>query len=69
MTGAARFQTFTDAGGERRYRILGGNGEIMATSEGYTRDQDAERGLRDLLYAIVAALVEDADFIALVESK
>ena len=41
-------EIFRDDAGEWRYRIKGRNGEIMATSEGYTRPQDAERGLADL---------------------
>lgn len=39
---------FVDAGGEWRYRVVGGNGEIMVTSEGYTSSSDARRGLADL---------------------
>lgn len=41
-------EIFRDAAGEWRYRVKGRNGEIMATSEGYTRPEDAERGLADL---------------------
>ena len=39
---------FVDAGGEWRYRVVGRNGEIMVTSEGYTSSSDARRGLADL---------------------
>lgn len=41
-------EIFQDEAGEWRYRILGRNGEKMATSEGYTRPHDAERGANDL---------------------
>lgn len=41
-------EIFKDEDGQWRYRIKGGNGEIMATSEGYTRPEDAVRGYRDL---------------------
>ncbi len=41
-------EIFQDADGQWRYRIKGKNGEIMATSEGYTRPADARRGLLDL---------------------
>lgn len=41
-------EIFQDKHGEWRFRIKGHNGEIMATSEGYTRPHDARRGLDDL---------------------
>lgn len=31
-----------------RYRVKGANGEILASSEAYTREVDAERGALDL---------------------
>lgn len=41
-------EIFHDENGEWRYRVKGRNGEIVATSEGYTRPDDAERGAGDL---------------------
>lgn len=41
-------EIFRDEKGDWRFRIKGLNGEIVATSEGYTRPTDAARGLRDL---------------------
>lgn len=41
-------EIFQDEAGEWRFRVKGGNGEKVATSEGYTRSADAERGLEDL---------------------
>lgn len=41
-------EIFEDVSGEFRYRLKGGNGEVMATSEGYTTRTDAERGFVDL---------------------
>lgn len=41
---AARFEVFEDAAGEYRWRLVAGNGETVAQSEGYTREQDAGRG-------------------------
>lgn len=38
----------TKAGGQKgawRYAVKGNNGEILATSEGYTTKQNAEKGL------------------------
>lgn len=37
-------EVFQDAKGEWRFRVKGRNGEIVATSEGYTRKDDAKRG-------------------------
>lgn len=41
-------EIFRDEAGEWRFRVLGENHEIVATSEGYTRPEDAERGLATL---------------------
>jgi uncharacterized protein YegP (UPF0339 family) len=38
-----------DSAGEFRFRVQGRNGEIVATSEGYTRSEDAERGVAALV--------------------
>lgn len=43
---------FKDKAGEWHYRIKGRNGEIMSTSEGYTRKGDAVRGFRDLVSVV-----------------
>ena len=42
------FEIFRDKAGQFRYRVKGSNGEIVATSEAYTRRRDAERGFDDL---------------------
>jgi uncharacterized protein YegP (UPF0339 family) len=41
-------EIFQDENGEWRFRVRGKNNEIVATGEGYTRPQDAERGLATL---------------------
>jgi uncharacterized protein YegP (UPF0339 family) len=46
---------FTDEQGEYRFRIKGRNGEVLATSEGYTREDDARRGFWDLARAVANA--------------
>jgi uncharacterized protein len=46
---------FEDEQGEHRFRIKGRNGEVLATSEGYTRKQDAVRGFWDLARAAADA--------------
>lgn len=38
-----RIEIFLDDGGFFRFRLRGGNGEIMASSEAYTRREDARR--------------------------
>lgn len=50
------FEIFRDEAGEWRYRVKGRNGEPMATSEGYTRPEDAERGLADLRRLMLGAV-------------
>ena len=47
ITGIA--EIFEDVAGEFRFRIKGLNGEIVASSEGYTRKADAARGLHTLI--------------------
>lgn len=38
-------EVFEDKAGEWRFRVKGLNGEIVATSEGYTSPNDANRGV------------------------
>jgi hypothetical protein len=40
-------ELYLDDAGEYRWRRKAANGEIVATSEGYTRKADAERSARD----------------------
>lgn len=41
-------ELWEDEAGEWRFTVKGGNHEIVATSEGYTRKGDAERGYETL---------------------
>jgi uncharacterized protein YegP (UPF0339 family) len=43
---------FEDEAGGHRFRVKGRNGEIIVTSESYTRHSDAVRGLLGLCRAI-----------------
>lgn len=43
---------YQDEAGAHRFRVKGANGEIVASSEGYSRKTDAQRGYADL-WAIV----------------
>ena len=45
-------EIFNDNAGEWRFRVKGKNGEIVATSEGYTRERDAHRGAETLIAII-----------------
>ena len=42
----AKFVVYQDAAGEYRWRLVAGNGEKVAASEGYTRKYSAERSAR-----------------------
>lgn len=51
----------TSAGNQKgawRYTVKGGNGETLATSEGYTTKQDAERGFCNLVSMVLELLPE-----------
>ena len=41
-------EIFQSHGGQWYFHIKGDNGEIIAQSEGYTREADAEEGLKTL---------------------
>lgn len=41
-------EIWQDDEGQWRFRVKGRNGEIVAWSEGYTREADARRALDDL---------------------
>lgn len=64
-------EIFKDAAGEWRFHVKGDNGEIVATSEGYTRLADATRGyttLRRLMLPrapVIKTSVLDHGFVAL----
>ena len=57
----ARFEVFRDKGDEWRWRLRHRNGNIIAISgEGYTRKQNAEKGLRSVVQnAPEADITED----------
>lgn len=51
-------EIFPDKAGEWRWRLKGRNGEIMATSEGYTREADAVRGAEDARRVMATAPID-----------
>lgn len=50
-----RFEVFPDEAGEWRWRLLGGNGEIVATGESHRDPTDADRACRGVIGIIVGA--------------
>lgn len=50
-----RFDVYQAADGDWHWRLVAGNGEIMATGEGYTRRRDAVRAIRTLKVAVYRA--------------
>lgn len=55
---SAHFEVFPDEAGQWRWRLRAKNGEIVATSEGYTDENSARRGIGDMRLAIVQAAPE-----------
>ena len=51
----SEFQLFQDDDGQWRWRLIAHNGEIVATSEAYTRAADAARGAFDAAHAAEVA--------------
>lgn len=51
----ADVQVYQDDAGEWRWRLKASNGEIVAVSEGYTREDDANRGWEDARVAFEQA--------------
>jgi uncharacterized protein YegP (UPF0339 family) len=45
---AGKFELYTDARGEYRIRLKAGNGEIIATSEGYKSKASAINGIESV---------------------
>jgi uncharacterized protein YegP (UPF0339 family) len=41
-----RIEVFTDRRGNGRYRLIAANGEVIASSESYSRRADAKRAAR-----------------------
>ena len=52
----AKLTTYTDRRGKRRWRIVGGNGEIVASSaQGYSRKEDLDIALRIVRDVLIGA--------------
>ena len=52
---AAKFEIYQDARGEFRFRLKAGNGEIVATGEGYAAKDGAKKGVHAVKRAAAEA--------------
>lgn len=56
---AAKFELYQDKGGDYRFRLKAGNGEVIATSQGYNSKASAKNGIESVQRnAPVAEIVE-----------
>ena len=53
------FNIFEDSGGYYRWRVVGENGEIVATSEAYTLKQNAVASAKRVIIFSVSAEIYD----------
>ncbi len=54
---AAKFEIYTDAKGEYRFRLKAGNGEIVATGESYPSEAGVRKGIEAVQRAAAEATV------------
>ena len=57
---AAKFEIYEDARGEFRFRLKAGNGEIVATGEGYATKDGAKKGVDAVKRAAAEAAIVGA---------
>lgn len=56
---AAKFELYQDKSGDYRFRLKAGNGEVIATSQGYNSKASAKNGIESVQRnAPVAEVVE-----------
>lgn len=56
---AAKFEIYSDAKGEFRFRLKAGNGEIVATGEGYKTKAGVINGVDAVKRAAAEAEIDD----------
>ncbi|MEV7777520.1 DUF1508 domain-containing protein [Kitasatospora sp. NPDC088351] len=54
-----KFEVYEDAGGKFRFRLKAGNGEIVATGQGYASKDAARKGIEAVQRAAADATVVD----------
>ncbi len=58
---ASKFEVYEDKAGEYRFRLKAPNGEIIAVSEGYTRKENALKGVEAVKKYAPEAEVKELD--------
>jgi len=56
---AGKFELYKSSNGEYRFRLKAGNGEIIATSEGYASKASAKNGIESVKSNAAGAAVDD----------
>lgn len=56
---AGKFELYKSSNGEYRFRLKAGNGEIIATSEGYASKASAKNGIESVKTNAAGAPVDD----------
>ena len=56
---AAKFELYVDKGGEYRFNLKAGNGEVIASSEGYASKASAVNGIESVKANAADAVVVD----------
>ncbi|MER7849461.1 DUF1508 domain-containing protein [Kitasatospora sp. NPDC096077] len=56
---AGKFEVYEDAGGKYRFRLKAGNGEIVASGQGYGSKEAAHKGVEAVQRAAEGAAVVD----------
>ncbi|MDZ4726583.1 MAG: YegP family protein [Leptospira sp.] len=58
---AAKFEVYKDKKGEFRFRLKAGNGEVIASSEGYTTKKSCLNGIESIKKNAADALIEELE--------
>lgn len=58
---AGKFELYQDKGGEWRFRLKAGNGEVIATGQGYTSKSGAQNGIDSVKRNAADAEVVEVD--------
>ena len=58
---AGKFEVYEGKDGKFRFRLKAGNGEVVATGQGYSSKAAAKKGVEAVQKAAVDAMVVDTD--------
>ncbi|MFE6995781.1 YegP family protein [Microbacterium sp. NPDC057659] len=58
---AGKFELYTDKGGDWRFRLKAGNGEVIATGQGYSSKASAMNGIDSVRRNAAEAEVVEVD--------